>query len=179
MSSSINLNLYTITITIAYLLDLSPVKTLIPHPEQTRNLQIAQSCNFVVAVLVQEGPLQTFERILLEPTLCNREQTHQPQYSLDLRFPYHFCYECVNYFLWALRMVDQMLKCMTLLIIDLCVLLLNIVANIVVNITQWLHHWNVHFLNATSNCCQFFQVASLGLISHIFNLLYFLLKKES
>jgi hypothetical protein len=109
MSSSINLNLYTITTTITYLLDLSPVKTLVPHPEQTCNLQIAQSCNFVVSVLVQEGPLQTFKRVLLEPTLCNREQTHQPQYRLDLRFPYHFCYECVNYLLRALCMVDQML----------------------------------------------------------------------
>lgn len=68
---------------------------------------------------------------------------------------------------------------MTLLIIDLCVLLLNIVANIVVNITERLHHWNVHFLNATGNCCQFLQVAGLGLISNIFNLLYFLLEKES
>lgn len=59
-------------------------------------------------------------------------------------------------------MVDQVLKGVALLIVELCVLLLDVIADVVMNVAKRLGHWDVHFFYPAHAGLKFFKV--LGVV---------------
>lgn len=98
-------------------------------------------------ILNQERLLQQLKRLLLQPTLRDREQAHQPQYSLDIGLAHHLRQQGVSDLLWALSVVDQMLELVALFVVELRVLLFDVVADIAVHVAEGLGDWDVHLFD--------------------------------
>lgn len=114
-------------------------------------------------ILNQERLLQQLKRLLLQPTLRDGEQAHEPQYGLDVGLTHHLRQQGVSDLLWALSVVDQVLELVALFVVKLCVLLFDVVADIAVHVAEGLGDRDVHLFDFLDVCLQLLDVGDSAL----------------